>query len=125
MGAVCPKVTMLMSMTLWTATVSVTAVLLLSAAISSSAQQATTVSAASVISVAQLQETQAPMASNDDKRTAKQKVLEAQARRLVTMANELKTAVDKTNKNILSLDVVHKAEDIEALAREMKGQVRR
>jgi len=55
-------------------------------------------------------------------RTSKQKLLDDQAQRLVTMANELKAAVDKTNKNILSLDVVRKAEEIESLARKMKDQ---
>lgn len=55
-------------------------------------------------------------------RTSKQKLLDDQAQRLVTMAAELKTAVDKTNKNILSMDVVRKAEEIELLARKMKDQ---
>ena len=55
-------------------------------------------------------------------RTSKQKLLDEQAQRLVTMANELKAAVDKTNKNILSLDVVRKAEEIESLAHKMKDQ---
>ncbi|MBB5059452.1 type VI protein secretion system component VasF [Granulicella aggregans] len=55
-------------------------------------------------------------------RTSKQKLLDDQAQRLVTMATELKTAVDKTNKNILSMDVVRKAEEIESLAHKMKDQ---
>jgi hypothetical protein len=55
-------------------------------------------------------------------RTSKQKLLDDQAQSLVTMANELKTAVDKTNKNILSLEVVRKAEQIELLAHKMKDQ---
>ncbi len=55
-------------------------------------------------------------------RTSKQKLLDEQAQSLVTMANELKTAVDKTNKNILSLEVVRKAEQIELLAHKMKDQ---
>jgi hypothetical protein len=58
-------------------------------------------------------------------RTAKQKLLDDEAQRLVTMANDLKAAVDKTNKNILSLDVVRKAEEIEQLAHKMKDQGKR
>jgi hypothetical protein len=74
--------------------------------------------------------TQAPAAAEGDPaketiRTSKQKLLDDQAQRLVTMANELKTAVDKTNKNILSLDVVRKAEEIESLAHKMKDQGKR
>jgi hypothetical protein len=63
--------------------------------------------------------------SQEEKRTAKQKMLDDQAQRLVTMATELKVEVDKTNKNILSLQVVRKAEEIEALAHKMKDQEKR
>jgi hypothetical protein len=73
-------------------------------------------------------QTQATVESGPTKetsRTAKQKLLDDQAQRLVTMANELKSAVDKTNKNILSLDVVRKAEEIESLAHKMKDQGKR
>lgn len=63
--------------------------------------------------------------AKEDSRTLKQKLLDDQAQRLVTMANELKAAVDKTNKNILSLDVVRKAEQIELLAHKMKDQGKR
>ena len=74
--------------------------------------------------------TQAPAVAAGDPpketiRTSKQKLLDDQAQRLVTMANELKMAVDKTNKNILSLDVVKKAEEIEFLAHKMKDQGKR
>lgn len=61
----------------------------------------------------------------DDRRSAKQRLLDDEAQRLVTMATELKVEVDKTNKNILSLHVVRKAEEIEALARKMKDQEKR
>ena len=64
-------------------------------------------------------------ATKDDNRTPKQKLLADQAQRLVAMATELKVEVDKTNKNILSLDVVRKAEEIEALAHRMKDQGRK
>jgi len=66
------------------------------------------------------------LASPDvDRRSGKQKELAEQAQRLVDMATELKVQVDKTNKNILSLDVVRKAEEIETLAHRMKEQARR
>jgi len=60
-----------------------------------------------------------------DKRTDKQRALASQADRLVDMANELKAQVDLTNKNILSVKVVEKAQEIEALAKGMKDQAKR
>lgn len=60
-----------------------------------------------------------------DTRTDKQKALALQADRLFTMASELKAQVDLTNKNILSLKVVQKAEEIETLAKGMRGQARK
>jgi hypothetical protein len=59
------------------------------------------------------------------KLTERQKALASQADRLVNMANELKEQVDKTDKNILSLKVVEKAQEIEALAKGMKEQARK
>jgi 7-keto-8-aminopelargonate synthetase-like enzyme len=63
--------------------------------------------------------------ARQDDRSDKQKALAEQAQRLVDMATELKVDVDKTNKNILSLDVVRKAEEIEALAHRMKEESKR
>lgn len=60
-----------------------------------------------------------------DARTEKQKELAQQTERLFDMATELKAEVDKTNKNILSLKVVEKAEEIEAMAKGMRGQTKR
>jgi hypothetical protein len=60
-----------------------------------------------------------------DSRTEKQKALARQTERLFDMATELKAEVDKTNKNILSLKVVAKAEEIEALAKGMRGQLKK
>jgi hypothetical protein len=40
------------------------------------------------------------------------------------LATELKAAVDKSNKNELSLDVVKKADDIEKLAHDVKQRMR-
>ena len=87
--------------------------------------------AALALSVAHVGWTQQPAASPqapaaaDDNRTAKQKLLADQAQLLVAMATELKMEVDKTNKNILSLTVVRKAEQIEALAHRMKDEGRK
>ena len=68
---------------------------------------------------------QTTAATAGDTRTEKQKALANQAERLFDMATELKVQVDKTNKNILSMKVVQKAEEIESLAKGMKVQARR
>lgn len=60
-----------------------------------------------------------------DTRTEKQKALARQTERLFDLAAELKVEVDKTNKNILSLTVVQKAEEIELMAKGMKGQTKK
>jgi hypothetical protein len=43
---------------------------------------------------------------------------------LLKLATELKVYVDQTNENILSLDVIKKAEQIEKLARSVKEKMR-
>lgn len=50
----------------------------------------------------------------------RQKKLVEETAKLVELANELKAAVDKSNKNTLSLDVVRKADAIEKLAHNVK-----
>jgi len=60
-----------------------------------------------------------------DTRTEKQKALALETERLFDMATELKAQVDKTNKNILSLKVVEKAEEIEALAKGIRAQAKK
>jgi organic radical activating enzyme len=57
--------------------------------------------------------------------TEKQKALALQADKLVAMAETLKSEVDKTNKNILSVTVVHQAEDIERYAHQLKQDARK
>ena len=44
--------------------------------------------------------------------------------KLFQLATELKTAVDKTNENLLSLEVVRKAEEVEKLARKVKEKMK-
>ncbi len=44
--------------------------------------------------------------------------------RLLTLATELKDYVDKSNEDVLSLDVVRKAEEIEKLAHQVKEKMK-
>jgi methionyl-tRNA synthetase len=44
--------------------------------------------------------------------------------RLLQLTNELKQYVDKTNENILSLEVIKKAEEIERLAKSVKEKMK-
>jgi len=44
--------------------------------------------------------------------------------KLLELANELKQYVDKTNENIISLDVIKKAEQIEKLAHSVKDKMK-
>jgi hypothetical protein len=44
--------------------------------------------------------------------------------KLLKLATELKASVDKSNENILSLDVIKKAEEIEKLAHSVKEKMR-
>jgi len=44
--------------------------------------------------------------------------------KLVKLAGELKEYVDKSNENMLSLDVIKKAEEIEKLARSVKEKMK-
>ena len=55
---------------------------------------------------------------------ARQKKMETDAARLVEMAQQLKTSVDKTNKDVLSVNVIREAERIEKLAREVREGMR-
>jgi hypothetical protein len=44
--------------------------------------------------------------------------------KLFQLATELKAAVDKSNENLLSLDVVRKAEEVEKLAKKVKEKMK-
>ena len=50
--------------------------------------------------------------------------LKRDTEKLLKLANELKESVDKTTEGTLSLDVVKKAEEIEKLARSVKGKMK-
>ena len=54
----------------------------------------------------------------------RKKELAEDSARLLQLANDLKAEVDKTNKDILSMSVVRKAEEIERLARAMKEKTK-
>jgi nitric oxide reductase activation protein len=56
--------------------------------------------------------------------TERQKKLVEDTAKLLVLANELKVAVDKSNKDTLSLDVVRKADEIEKLAHSVKEGMR-
>ncbi len=57
---------------------------------------------------------------NDDR----QKRLVADSNKLLELATQLHNDVAKTDKNILSVDVVHRAEEIERLARSVKERMK-
>jgi hypothetical protein len=54
----------------------------------------------------------------------RQAALKADTDRLMKLATELKQYVDKSNENVLSLDVLRKAEEIEKLARSVKEKMK-
>ena len=54
----------------------------------------------------------------------RQKHIVDETAKLLQLATELKAAVDKSNKNELSLDVIRKADDIEKLAHDVKQRMR-
>ena len=54
----------------------------------------------------------------------RQKQLVEDTQKLLSLANELKTDVDKSSKDTLSLDVIRKADEIEKLARTVKEKMR-
>ncbi len=69
--------------------------------------------------VQRMQQQQKGMAAEE-----RQKKMETDAAKLVEMAQQLKTSVDKTNKDTLSVDVIKEAERIEKLAREVREGMR-
>lgn len=54
----------------------------------------------------------------------RQAELKRDTEKLVKLSTELKQYVDKTNENILSLDVIKKADEIEKLAHNVKTRMR-
>jgi nitric oxide reductase activation protein len=54
----------------------------------------------------------------------RQKRLVADTDKLLTLATQLKQDVDKSNKDVLSVDVVKKADEIEKLAHSVKERMK-
>lgn len=54
----------------------------------------------------------------------RQEEIRQETQKLYQLATELKDAVDKTNENVLSLDVVKKAEEVEKLAKQVKEKMK-
>lgn len=55
----------------------------------------------------------------------RQQDLKKDTDKLLELATELKQYVDKTNENVLSVEVIRKAEEIEKLARSVKEKMKR
>lgn len=68
-----------------------------------------------------------PTASNQshDKNALRRKQLAEDSDRLYALAVALKAEVDKTNKDVLSLGVIRKADEIEKLAHNVKEEMKR
>jgi hypothetical protein len=54
----------------------------------------------------------------------RQNRLEVDTKKLLALATELKEQVDKTDKNVLSIDVIKKADEIERLAKSVKERMK-
>lgn len=59
-----------------------------------------------------------------ERNSLRQQAIVDDTKRLVDLANELKDAVDKSNKDELSLEVVNTASEIEKLAKSVKEKMR-
>jgi nitric oxide reductase activation protein len=66
-----------------------------------------------------MEQNQAKMRNMD-----RQKQLVQDTQKLLALANELKTDVDKSNKDTLSMDVIRKADEIEKLAHTVKEKMK-
>ncbi|HXZ26662.1 MAG TPA: hypothetical protein VEG08_01555 [Terriglobales bacterium] len=54
----------------------------------------------------------------------RQESLKKDTDRLFQLATELKQSVDKSNENVMSIDVIRKAEEIEKLAKQVKEKMK-
>jgi len=61
-----------------------------------------------------------------EKKAAKERVahLKSDTEKLLRLSTELKAYVDKSDENVLSLDVIKKCEEIEKLAKSVKEKMR-
>jgi hypothetical protein len=61
---------------------------------------------------------------NDVRNSERQKKLIADTDKLLELANQLKTQVDKSTKDTMSMDVIKKADEIEKLAHSVKERMK-
>lgn len=59
-----------------------------------------------------------------DANKKRQQEIHDDTEKLFQLATELKAAVDKSNENVLSLDVVRKADEVEKLAKKVKDKMK-
>ena len=71
-----------------------------------------------------MREKQAKQQSFDSANAERKKQLSDESAQLLTLAMALKAEVDKTNKDMLSLNVIRKADEIEKLAHNVKEKMR-
>lgn len=71
-----------------------------------------------------MHEKQAAQQTFDAANTERKKQLSDDSAKLLTLAMALKAEVDKTNKDMLSLNVIRKADEIERLARNVKEKMK-
>ena len=71
-------------------------------------------------------EARSRIAHDMEKKAAKERVaaLKSDTDKLLKLSVELKSVVDKSDENVLSLDVIKKAEEIEKLARSVKDKMK-
>ncbi len=71
-------------------------------------------------------EARARMAHDMEKKAAKDRIaaLKSDTDKLLKLSTELKAYVDKSDENVLSLDVIKKAEQIEKLAKSVKDKMK-
>ena len=74
--------------------------------------------------VAQPPATAAATADTSKPTTPQQKQLADDTAKLLTLANELKAELDKSNKDTLSLSVIRKADQVEKLAHKVRDEMK-
>jgi hypothetical protein len=69
-------------------------------------------------------EEQTPQQNNEADAAQQKRELVADTNKLLLLVTDLKTEVDRSNKDILSVDVIRKADAIEKLAHHLKGELK-
>jgi hypothetical protein len=72
----------------------------------------------------QMQEQQAKQKNYEAANAERKRQIAEDSANLLKLAVELKTEVDKTNKDVLSITVIRKADAIEKLARQVKEKMK-